>query len=197
MDVDRRRLLTFAGLGGAAALLSACGSGSKNKGEGPIAGEKPLQSSPAQPESEVADVNVLNSALDLEYQAVAAYTAALKVLTGENLQVARTFLAQEREHAVRLSAAVKEIGGRPDAARKRYAFPRLRTQEDVLRFATRLENTAIAAYIDAIPKLNDPDMRATTASIAATEAEHLAVLNQALGLRAAPAPFVTGTEAAA
>jgi rubrerythrin len=193
LDVDRRRFLNLAGLSGAALFLAACGDEKTNEGQGPIAGEKPQDAAPERAGSDVNDVNVLNSALDLEHQAVAAYTAAFAVLRGANLRAARTFRDQERQHAVRLAAAIKAIGGRPNAARDRYAFPRLRDEQQVLRFASQLENTAIAAYIDALPRLNDADMRATGAAILANEGEHLAVLNQALGERAAPDAFVTGS----
>jgi rubrerythrin len=195
LDVDRRRFLNLAGLSGAALFLAACGDEKENEGQGPIAGEKPQDAAPERPGTDVADVNVLNSALDLEHLAVAAYGASFDVLRGANLRAARTFRDQERQHAVRLAAAIKEIGGKPNAARDRYDFPRLRDEQQVLRFASQLENTAIAAYIDALPRLNDPNIRATGAAILGNEAEHLAVLNQALGDRAAPAAFVTGEEA--
>ena len=58
-----------------------------------------------------------------------------------------------------------------------------------------LENTAIAAYIDAIPRLNTADLRAEGAAIVGAEAEHLAVLNGALRQRSAPTAFVTGEAA--
>jgi rubrerythrin len=196
LELDRRRLLSFAAAGGAATLLSACGQG-ENKGEGPIAGEKSQDSSAERPGTDVNDIVVLNSALDLEHQAVAAYTAALDVLTGDNLRAARQFRDHERQHAVRLAAAIKEIGGKANAARAKYSFPRLDSEQAVLRFASKLENTAISAYIDAIPRLNDPDLRAAGASIMANEAEHLAALNAALGGRTAPTAFVTGEEVGA
>jgi rubrerythrin len=192
LDVDRRRFLGLAGLGGAASLLSACGN-EENEGQGPIAGEREQDSAQETPESDVADVNVLNSALDLEHQAVAAYGLALKVLEGENREYARAALAQEREHVKALTRAIKDLKGTPNAERRDYGFPSLRTEGEVLRFAQQLENTAIAAYIDALPKLNDPELRAAGASIVANEAQHLALINGALGERSAPEPFVTGT----
>jgi rubrerythrin len=196
LDVDRRRFLGLAAAGGSATLLAACGGGKKDQRHGEIAGERSQSSATDRPGTDVDDVVVLNAALDLEHQTVAAYTATLSVLTGQNLKAARRFRDHEREHVARLSAAIKQIGGAPNPAPSRYSFPRLSTQRDALRFASRLENAAIAAYVDALPRLNDPDMRAAGASIVATEAEHLAVLNQALGLRAAPQAFVTGTGSA-
>ena len=62
----------------------------------------------------------------------------------------------------------------------------------MLRFAVDLENTAIAAYIDALPKLSDGDLRATAASIITNEAEHLSLLLDALGRDPTPSAFVTG-----
>ena len=62
----------------------------------------------------------------------------------------------------------------------------------MLRFAVDLENTAIAAYIDALPKLGKGDLRATAAAIIANEAEHVAVLLGALGMEQVPGAFVFG-----
>jgi rubrerythrin len=194
LDLDRRGLLSLAAAGGAATLLSACG-GSENKGEGPIAGEKSQDSSAERPGTDVNDLVVLNSAIDLEHQAVAAYTLAMHALSGENLRTARQFRDHERQHVVRLAAAIKQAGGKANAARSSYAFPRLRDEQAVLRFASGLENKAISAYVDSLPRLNNADLRASVASILANEAEHLAVLNSALGQRTAPEAFVRGEEA--
>ena len=62
----------------------------------------------------------------------------------------------------------------------------------MLRFAIGLEEVAIAAYVDAVPRLSSPDLRATVSQIATNEAEHLSVLRQALGREPAPQAFVTG-----
>ena len=83
----------------------------------------------------------------------------------------------------------------PSQAANHYSFPRLASQDAVLRFAIGVEDAAVAAYIDAIPRLNTAGLRAETASILATEAEHLAVLNGALAQRSAPTAFVTGLPA--
>ena len=55
-----------------------------------------------------------------------------------------------------------------------------------------IENRAIAAYLDALPKLSSPDLRATVASIVTTEAEHASVLLGALGRPQVPSAFVVG-----
>src|SRR5207237_1025944 len=99
---------------------------------------------------------------------------------------------QEQEHADGLIAAIKDAGGRPNRAKSSYDFPQFGSQRGVLRFAVALENTAIAAYIDALPKLGKGDLRATVAAIVANEAEHVSVLLGALGEQQVPDAFVVG-----
>jgi rubrerythrin len=194
MDIDgflrdplsRRRFFHMSGVSvtaGSAVLLAACGNGSKT----------PVATGPD--ESDQADVEILNGVLDLELLAVAAYKEAAGLLKGDILQVGKTFLAQEQEHADGLSAAIKDAGGTPNRAKSSYDFPELRSQRGALRFAVDLENTAIAAYIDALPKFSQGDLRATAAAIVTAEAEHVAVLLDALGMDPVPAAFVTGKAA--
>jgi rubrerythrin len=195
MDIDsflhdprsRRRFFHMSGVsvaGGSAVFLAACGR------------EDPTSRAAAGPdESDQADVEILNGALDLELMAVAAYKAAAGQMRGSVLEIAKTFLAQEQEHADGLSAAIEDAGGTPNRAKSSYEFPELRSQDDALKFAVDLENTAIAAYIDALPKLTQGDLRATAAAIVTSEAEHVAVLLDALGRDPAPNAFVTGRAA--
>jgi rubrerythrin len=195
MDIDsflrdprsRRRFFHMSGVsvaGGSAVFLAACGR------------EDPTSRAPTGPdESDQADVEILNGALDLELMAVAAYKVAAGQMRGSVLEVGKTFLAQEQEHADGLSAAIKDAGGTPNRAKSTYGFPELRSQDDALKFAVDLENTAIAAYIDALPKLTQGDLRATAAAIVTSEAEHVAVLLDALGRDPMPDAFVTGRAA--
>ncbi|MEA2181188.1 MAG: hypothetical protein QOF69_373 [Solirubrobacteraceae bacterium] len=195
MDIDsflrdplsRRRFFRMSGVslaGGSAVFLTACGDDTKSAG---------VKTGPD--ESDQADVEMLNSALDLELMAVAAYKAGAALLKGEVLQIGKAFLEQEQEHADGLSQAIKDAGGTPNRAKASYDFPKLSSQNDVLRFAVDLENTAIAAYIDALPKLSQGDLRATAAAIVTTEAEHVAVLLGVLGKNQVPDAFVTGKAA--
>jgi len=171
--------VTFAG--GSAVFLAACGKQDTVK-------STTTQSS----SSNSADVAILNTAIDLENMAIAAYTGGAKLLKGKVLALGKQFLAQEQEHADALSQAVKAMGGTPNRAKPTYDFPTLASQADVLIFASTIENTAIGAYIDSIPKLSSPDLRATAAAIVTNEAEHLAVLQGALGRPEAPNAFVKG-----
>lgn len=183
--VSRKRFFSLSGVGlagGSAVFLSGCTDDTQTAPTGPD-------------ESDDADVEILNAALDLELMSIAAYKMGAGKLRGDALALGKLFLEHEQEHADGLSAAIREMSGRPNRAKSSYDFPQLRSQQDVLRFAVDLERTAIAAYIDALPKLSPGDLRATAASIITTEAEHVAVLLDALGDEPAPEAFVTGQAA--
>ena len=72
------------------------------------------------------------------------------------------------------------MGGEPNRPKPpeeyRAAFPRLPGQAAFLRFATDLENVAISAYADGVPKLGDGRLRQLTASILSDEAQHVTLL---------------------
>lgn len=187
----RRRLLQATGAaltGSVAASLAACGSG------GGGSGGVPATTTELEPQGSAGsrDVTILNSSLDLENMAIAAYQAALPLLRGSVLAAGRRVLDQEREHADGLAQAIRQLGGAPNKPRARYELPRLRGEEGALRFAVDVENTAIAAYMDSLPQLMSPDLRGTAAAILTDEAEHLAVLLGSLGRPQAPQALVTG-----
>jgi rubrerythrin len=180
---SRRRFFQGAGVtivGGSAAFLAACGDDD----------EEVITS--AGVEGTGRDVGVLNSALALELTAIEAYTEGAALLKGPVLEAGKVFLAQEQEHANSLTKAIKQLGGTANAKAIKLDFTGLRNQTDVLEFATDLENVAIAAYVNAVPRLSTGDLRATVAQIVTNEAEHVSVLQGALGAQPVPAAFVTG-----
>ena len=190
--IKRRELFRLAGIttvGGSAVFLAACGGDDDEDDEARTTDTGGGE----------GDVAVLNSALDLEHLAVAAYGAGAPLLRGETREVGALFRDQEQEHADGLAQAIRDLGGTPNRPKpaREYApmFGDLRNEEDVLRFAVDLENTAVAAYIDALPKLTSPELRATAAAIVTNEAEHLSVLLGALGEPQVPDAFVTGEAA--
>ena len=183
--VSRRRLFSMSAVsvaGASAVLLTGCGDDTKST------------ASTGPDESDEADVEILNAQLDLELMAVAAYKAGAAHLKGDALQMVQGFLEQEQEHADGLAAAIRDAGGTPNRAKSKYDFPDWKTQDDVLRYAVDLENTAIASYIDALPKLGTGDLRATTSAIITGEAEHVSVLLGALGMQQVPSAFVVGRQ---
>jgi bacterioferritin (cytochrome b1) len=182
--VDRRAFLRAAGvtaLGGSAMFVAACGGGG--------GGQTSTVATTA-----AADVDILNGAIRLENTAIAVYAAGTKLLTGDALAVAKQFFSHEMAHADRLGQAVADLGGTPSQPKPSYAsaIGHPKTRAEMLTLAERIETTAIAAYLDAIPKLSDPKLRQTVAAIVTSEAEHVSVLRTSLGLSPAPVPFVRG-----
>jgi len=163
---------------GTAVLLGACSKDSAGGGARPV-----------------DDVELLKVALDRERTSVAAYAAIGRELRGELAATARRFFDQEAEHADRLALAIRQMGAVPPRPRPRYELPRLEDGPAALRFAARLEQAAVAEYIDALPRLSEPELRATVASVITNEAEHLAVVSEALGEEPVPDAFVTGRRA--
>lgn len=187
----RRRFLQHAGLtlaGGSAVFLAACGGDSASSATEAGGGNTGGQS-----EGNPDDTELLNNALQLEQMAVAGYAAAVAALTDPDArELATTFRRQEQEHLDAITAAVKQLKGTPVKPPSDFGFPELGSLQDVVTFALDLENTAISAYIDAIPKFTDPKLRATSAAITANEAEHVALLNTAVGKPPFPSAFVMG-----
>jgi rubrerythrin len=178
---SRRSFLTGSGLalsGTAVALLAGR--------DVLAAGEK---SNPAN------DVDILNSALAAELEAIAAYAvgAGSGLLQAPVLKLATTFQGHHKQHADVLASTVSKLGGKPVVARSNYRFPveTLKTQADVLRFAAGLEKGAVSAYLGAVPLFKDRGLSKAAASILGDEAMHWAVLRQALGEEPVPAAFVS------
>ena len=181
-DVTRRSFLGTGGLalsGAAVALLAGR--------ESLAAADK--AANPA------TDVNILNSALAAELEAIAAYGvgAGSGLLKGPVLALASTFQGHHKQHADVLAGTVKKLCGTPSEAKAKYEFPveTLKTQNDVLRFAAGLEKGAVSAYLAAVPLFKDRELSKAAASILGDEAMHWAVLRQALGDEPVPAAFVS------
>jgi rubrerythrin len=145
--------------------------------------------------SGTADVQILNTALAAELEAIAAYQlgAESKLLQGSVLDLAVTFQGHHKEHADLLSKTVEKLGGRPVATKARYNFPteQLKSQADVLKFAAKLEQGAVSAYLGAVPLFVHRDLAKAAASILGDEAMHWAILRQALGEPPVPLAFVS------
>lgn len=142
-----------------------------------------------------SDVRILNTALASELEAIAAYQVGAEsgLLQKPVLDLAVTFQGHHREHAGVLAATVMKLGGRPVAAKAKYAFPtdQLRTQADVLRFAATLEKGAVSAYLGAVPLFGNRDLARAAASILGDEAMHWAILRNAVGEVPVPSAFVS------
>jgi len=141
------------------------------------------------------DVQILNTALAAELEAIAAYQvgAQSNLLQKPALDLALSFQGHHKEHADLLAKTVEKLGGKPSAAKAGYDFPvsSLKTQADVLRFAARLEQGAVSAYLGAVPLFANRDLSKAAASILGDEAMHWAVLRHALGEAPVTSAFVS------
>jgi rubrerythrin len=140
------------------------------------------------------DIQILNTALGAELEAIAAYQlgAESKLLDKPVLDLAVTFQGHHKEHADVLSKTVIKLGGKPVAAKAKYDFPvdQLKSQNDVLKFAAKLEQGAVSAYLGAVPLFGNRDLAKAAASILGDEAMHWAVLRNALGEAPVPSAFM-------
>ena len=181
-SLSRRRLIGLAGAGAAGALLAGCGDdGDESADAGTRKADRARQ---------LADVEVLNAVLEVEFEALMFWRAHLPLLRGAQLRAARDVAAQVGKHTDGLSQAIRDLDG---AAAKRGAYRATpRRGEAALRLGVPLAERTVAACIDAIPKLSDGRLRATVAAIATSAAEHPLVLRSALGESPQPAEFVEG-----
>jgi rubrerythrin len=141
------------------------------------------------------DIQILNTALSAELEAIAAYQlgAESKLLQKPVLDLAVTFQGHHKEHADMLAKTVAKLGGKAVTAKAKYDFPvdQLKSQADVLKFAARLEQGAVSAYLGAVPLFGNRDLAKAAASILGDEAMHWAVLRNALGEVPVPAAFMS------
>ncbi|MDO3616397.1 ferritin-like domain-containing protein [Ralstonia pseudosolanacearum] len=142
------------------------------------------------------DINILNTALGLEYQTIAAYQVGAEsgLLQKPVLATAVKFQGHHKAHAQVLSGTVSKLGGTPVMEKKvaEYNFPvsQLKTQADVLRFAAGLEKGATSAYLGVLPNFYTRDLTKAAASILGDEAMHWAILLSVLGEDPVPVAFV-------
>jgi rubrerythrin len=146
--------------------------------------------------SGTSDATILNTALGAEQEAIAAYQVGAEsgLLQKPVLDLAVQFQGHHKAHADLLAQTVKKLGGKPSEPKKTadYKFPvdKLKSQEDVLRFAAGLEKGAVSAYLGAVPLFANRDLSKAAASILGDEAMHWAILRQALGDNPVPDAFV-------
>jgi rubrerythrin len=142
------------------------------------------------------DVDLLNTALALEYEAIAAYQLAIesRMLQAPVQAAFAGFQNDHRQHADAISRAVTRLNGRPVEPKALTAYPfkmeRLQRQSDALRFAAELERAAASAYLGAVSAFADRNLSKVAASILGVESMHWAILNSAIGSPPVPEPFI-------
>ena len=127
------------------------------------------------------DIGIVNYALTLEYLETAFYADVVKsgLFKGSDLATIRKFGDEEAEHVAALTAAVKQLGGKP-AAKPKTEFP-LKSAKSVLELAGTVENLGAAAYLGQATKIQSPEVLASALAIHSVEGRHSAALNTLLG----------------
>jgi hypothetical protein len=185
--VSRRKFMTLTGGSAAmAAFLAACGSDS-----GTDTTSSETMPAANKGKSETAqfgegDLGILNYALTLEYLETAFYADVVKsgLFKGAELAAIKKFGEEEAEHVSALTAAVKQLGGKP-APEPKTEFP-LENAKAVVELAGTVENLGAAAYLGQAGNIESPEVLASALAIHSVEGRHAATLNLMLGKSITP-----------
>ena len=130
------------------------------------------------------DLTILNVALGLEHQAVAAYQAGAesKLLSGKVLEIAVSFQSDHKRHRDTIIRLIKEYGGTPVGPKSSYDFGTIKTAEDILKLAHTLEQGAVDAYLANAYKLKSSSILDEAVPIVLDEVRHATVFKLALGI---------------
>jgi len=147
-----------------------------------------------------SDVGVIQTALALEHEGIAAYRIAGKsgLLSKGTLQVATIFLGHHEVHRDSLAKLVTQAGDKPVEPKSDAQYVAdlnlgsLKSEKDVVALATILEHGAASAYIGQISAIRDPKLANLFASISADEATHWSTLNAAGGGEIPKAAYIFG-----
>ena len=146
------------------------------------------------------DVAILQVALALEHEGIAAYQIAggSGLLAPGTLKVALVFLGHHKAHRDSLAALIQKAGGKPVEPKTDAQYTTelelgaLKSEGDVVKFATKLEQGAANAYVGQIAALRDRQLAHLFAQLSSDEAVHWAILNNALGNAVPASAFLFG-----
>ena len=130
------------------------------------------------------DLAILNVALGLEHQAIAAYDAGAKskLLSADQLKIAVSFQNDHKRHRGALTGFIKRFGGTPVAPKSSYDFGTITSATDIVKLAQSLEDGAEAAYLANAGKLVNREILNAAVPILEDEVRHNTVFKQLLGM---------------
>jgi rubrerythrin len=146
------------------------------------------------------DVQVMQGALALEHEGIAAYrlAGASGLLQPDTLKVALIFKGHHEQHRDALAKLIAKAGGKPVDPKadadyvKELNLEALKSQTDVVRLATKLELGATNAYAGQVAALHDPRLAHLFTQLSADEAVHWTTLNNAAGTPIPAKAFLFG-----
>ncbi len=163
-------------------ILSAGGAALSAAGALALAGAAAPAMAQAARGDAANDVNLLNAARALEFEGIAAYQIALDsgLLPPNAVGFATLYQSHHEQHNEELEKAIKRLGGEAVGPKTSAQYvqqleaDKLKTFEDILRLALRLERGAASAYLGLIEPLKNTDLHLLVARLAADEAAHAA-----------------------
>ena len=174
----RRDAFQAAARAGLALGLAAAGRPVLALPDGKIAGEPAYD-----------DIQLMNTALALEHEAIWAYGLAggSGLLSAKAKEVGLLFQGSHELHRDLLTDTIRKKGGQPVEPRKEYVFGvPLATEKDVLELAFKLEIGAARAYLSTVERFKDRALAASAGRILSDEVLHATVLRSVLGRDVVP-----------
>jgi hypothetical protein len=146
------------------------------------------------------DVAVMQGALALEHEGIAAYEIAGRsgLLKPPTLKLALLFQGHHKRHRDALAGLISKAGGAPVATKTDAEYTRelnlgsLKTEADVIALATRLELGATNAYAGQVAALRDHQLAHLFTQLATDETVHWTTLNNAAGIPIPEKAFLFG-----
>lgn len=151
---------------------------------GLAAAGRPLFAIPKKNDNIYDDITLMNTALDLEHEAIWAYGLAGKsgLLSAKAGEVGLAFQGSHEVHRDLLVDAVKRKSGKPSEPKNEYKFGvPLANERDVLELAFKLEVGAARVYLYTLDRFQDRALVASAGKILSDEVLHATVLRSVLG----------------
>ena len=130
------------------------------------------------------DLAILNVALGLEHQAIAAYDAGAKskLLNADQLKIAASFQNDHKRHRDALIQFIRRFHGTPVKPKPNYDFGTITSAVDIVKLAQSLEDGAMNAYLANAGKLESREILNAAVPILEDEVRHNTVFKQLLGM---------------